>query len=108
VMGDGKHETGVRLGNGKFDKSLGLFRSVVLHLLGLRVVEGFYPLELGSTYVILGVKWLRNLGDVHVNWKTLTMSFKGPDGRVVLKGELGLTRAETSLQAIVREMEGVR
>ncbi|GJR81588.1 putative mitochondrial protein, partial [Tanacetum coccineum] len=86
---------------------LGLCHSVVLHLPGLRVVEDFYPLELGSTDVILDVKWLRNLGDVHVNWKTLTMSFKGPDGRVVLKGEPGLTRAKMSLQAIIRDMEGV-
>ncbi|GJS11152.1 putative mitochondrial protein [Tanacetum coccineum] len=127
---DGKNETRVRLGNGKFDKSSGLCRSLVLHLLGLRVVEDFYPLELGSTIVILGVKWLwvvedfyplelgstdvilgvkwlRNLGDVRVNWKTLTMSFKGPEGIVVLKGEPILTQAKTSLQAIVRDMEGV-
>ncbi|GJS62845.1 ty3-gypsy retrotransposon protein [Tanacetum coccineum] len=55
VTGDGKHETGVRLGNGKFDKSSGLCRSVVLHLPGLRVVEDFYPLELGSTDVILAI-----------------------------------------------------
>ena len=40
---DGMRETRVRLGNGKFDRSLGLCRSVALRLPGLRVVEDFYP-----------------------------------------------------------------
>ncbi|PWA94877.1 Ribosomal biogenesis regulatory protein [Artemisia annua] len=104
---DATRETGVRLGNGKFDRSSGLCRSVVLRLPGIRVVEDFYPLELGSTDVILGIKWQRTLGDIRVNWKTLTMSFEGPYSRVVLKGEPGLTRAETLLRALVRDMEGV-
>ncbi|GJT84253.1 putative mitochondrial protein [Tanacetum coccineum] len=37
--------------------------------------EDFFPLPLGSTDAILGIKWLETLGDMSVNWKTLTMSF---------------------------------
>ncbi|KAJ9558601.1 hypothetical protein OSB04_013215 [Centaurea solstitialis] len=104
---DRTRETRVRLGNGRFDRSLGLCRSVVLQLPGLRVVEDFFPLELGSTDVILGIKWLRTLGDMRVNWSTLMMSFEGPEGMVTLKGIPGLTRAEASLQAMARDVEGV-
>ncbi|GJW54349.1 ankyrin repeat-containing protein [Tanacetum coccineum] len=52
----GKRETGVFLGNGMSEKCYGICRKVELLLPGLRVTEDFYPLELGSTDVILGVK----------------------------------------------------
>nr|GEV22899.1 hypothetical protein [Tanacetum cinerariifolium] len=61
-----------------------------LFLPGPRVTEDFYPLELGSTDVILGIKWLRQLGEVRVNWKRLTMTFQNGDNRVTLCGEPGL------------------
>lgn len=67
----------------------------------------FYPLELGSIDLILGIKWLRTLGDTLVNWRELTMSFVAEEKKVTLKGEPGLTRAETSLQALVRDLPGV-
>ncbi|GJT66732.1 putative mitochondrial protein [Tanacetum coccineum] len=88
----GKRETGVFLGNGMSEKCYGICRKVELLLPGLRVTEDFYPLELGSTDVILGVKWLRQLGEVRVNWKRLTMTFQNGDNRVTLCGEPGLHR----------------
>ncbi|GJV27604.1 putative mitochondrial protein [Tanacetum coccineum] len=76
--------------------------AVELLLPGLRVTEDFYPLELGSTDIILGVKWLRQLGEVRVNWKRLTMTFQNGDNRVTLCGEPGLHRTEASLRSLAR------
>nr|GEZ19933.1 putative mitochondrial protein [Tanacetum cinerariifolium]GEZ20522.1 putative mitochondrial protein [Tanacetum cinerariifolium] len=45
-----------------------------------------------------GVKWLRQLGKVRVNWKRLTMTFQNRDNRVTLCGEPGLHRTEASLR----------
>ncbi|GJU28568.1 retrotransposable element Tf2 [Tanacetum coccineum] len=98
----GKRETGVFLGNGMSEKCYGICRKVELLLPGLRVTEDFYPLELGSTDVILGVKWLRQLGEVRVNWKRLTMTFQNGDNRVTLCGEPGLHRTEASLRSLAR------
>lgn len=34
--------------------------------------------ELGGVDLVLGVSWLATLGEVQVNWKTLTMQFTSP------------------------------
>ena len=39
------------------------------------IKERFYLFELRGVDVILGVTWLTSLGDVKVNWRTLTMTF---------------------------------
>ncbi|KAJ9547436.1 hypothetical protein OSB04_019979 [Centaurea solstitialis] len=99
----GTRETEVKLGNARFTKSVGICRGLGIHILWLVVMNDFYPLELGSADVILGIKWLRELGDTRVNWRTLTMSFQHAGKRVTLYGEPGLHRGETSLQALVRK-----
>lgn len=57
------------------DKNNGMCQGVVITFLELKVIEDFLLLELGSTDVILGMKWLKTLGDMKVNWKQLTMVF---------------------------------
>lgn len=42
-------------------------KRVVLSLQNLEVVEDFFPLKLGSSDVILGMKWLATLGGTQVN-----------------------------------------
>lgn len=86
---DGDHDMGVWLGNGMFDRSYGLCRSMILRLPWLGVVEDFYPLDLGSMDVILGVKWLHELGDTRANWRTPTMSFEGRTSQITLQGNQG-------------------
>nr|GEY48135.1 reverse transcriptase [Tanacetum cinerariifolium] len=98
----GKREMGVNLDNWMSEKCYGICRKVELLLPGLRVTEDFYPLELGSTSVILEVKGLRQLGEVRVNWKRLTMTFQNRDNRVTLCGEPGLHRTEASLRSLAQ------
>ncbi|GKB47835.1 putative mitochondrial protein [Tanacetum coccineum] len=98
----GRRETRVIMGNGMSEKSYGICQKLELLLPRLTVTDDFYPLELGSTDVILGVKWLRQLGEVRVNWKRLTMTFQNGDNRVTLCGEPGLHRTEASLRSLAR------
>ncbi|GKD45910.1 putative mitochondrial protein [Tanacetum coccineum] len=48
----------VTLGNGHVAHSEGMCKGVVVSLPGMQLIEDFLPLELGSTDVILGIKWL--------------------------------------------------
>ena len=66
----------VLLGSGQAIKGEGIYRGAVLTLQNIETVEDFLPLDLGSAYVILGMKWLESLGGLQVNWKLLTMKFK--------------------------------
>lgn len=49
---------GVMIGLGKHIKGMGVCKGVVLKLQGITIVEDFLPLPLGSTNLILGLKWL--------------------------------------------------
>ncbi|PKU83997.1 putative mitochondrial protein [Dendrobium catenatum] len=64
---------GVMMGTGKVEMGRGVCRGVVLKIQGILVKEDFLPLELGSTDVILGMKWLQTLGETKINWGTLKM-----------------------------------
>ncbi|GKA93150.1 ty3-gypsy retrotransposon protein [Tanacetum coccineum] len=103
----GTRETRVILGNGKSEKSVGICRGVQLQLPGFVVIDDFYPLELGSTDVILGMKWLRQLGDTRVNWRELTMTFQFAGKQVTLNSDAGLHRGATSLRALARGISNI-
>jgi len=51
-------------------------KGVKLQLQNLHIMEDFLPLELGSSDVILGMKWLAAVDKMNVDWKTLTMKFQ--------------------------------
>ncbi|GKD53405.1 putative mitochondrial protein [Tanacetum coccineum] len=48
----------VTLSNGQVARSKGMCKGVIVSLPGMQLIEDFLPLELGSTDVILGIKWL--------------------------------------------------
>nr|GEW56773.1 putative mitochondrial protein [Tanacetum cinerariifolium] len=83
-------------------KSVGICRKVQLQLPRLVIIDDFYPLELDSTYVILGMKWLRQLGDMQVNWQEPTITFQFAGKQVTLNDDAGLHREATSLWALAR------
>ncbi|XP_071714502.1 uncharacterized protein [Rutidosis leptorrhynchoides] len=101
----GNKSVGMMMGNGKFDKSQGVCRGVVLSLPELQVFEDFFPMELGSTDVILGMKWLQTLGEMTVNWKTLTIEFSSGDKRVIIRGDSGLRRSFVSLKSMCKALQ---
>ncbi|GJS46432.1 retrotransposable element Tf2 [Tanacetum coccineum] len=68
----------VMLGNENFDKSEGICKGVLIIFPELQILKDFYPLDLGSTYVILGIKW------------------------VMIKGDPGLCRSMVSYKALLR------
>ena len=53
---------GVLMGTGMAVQGAGICKGVKLHLQNLQIVEDFLPLELGSSDVILGMKWLAAVG----------------------------------------------
>ncbi|GKB95105.1 ty3-gypsy retrotransposon protein, partial [Tanacetum coccineum] len=96
---------GVMMGNGNFEKSHGMCKRVLLSFHELQIIEDLFPLPLGSTDAILGIKWLETLGDMSVNWKTLTMSFGEGENRVTIRGDPGLSRTLVSLKSIARVLQ---
>ncbi|XP_020704066.2 uncharacterized protein LOC110115235 [Dendrobium catenatum] len=83
---------GVMLGTGKVEMGRGVCRGVMLMIQGIQVREEFLPLELGSTDVILGMKWLQTLGETKVNWGALRMELMVEGKKMVIQGDAGHRR----------------
>ncbi|PKU68497.1 hypothetical protein MA16_Dca020034 [Dendrobium catenatum] len=93
------------MGTGKVEKGLGIYKGVLLTIQGIQVREDFLPLELGRTYVILGMKWLQTLGETKDNWGALTMELMVDGRKAVIRGDAGLSKAMKSLKTMVKDIQ---
>ena len=96
---------GIMVGNGYKVAGQGVCRQVEISLQGLHIVQDFFPIELGSADVILGITWLGMLGEVSANWKKLTMQFDWQGNRVLLQGDPSLSKTLVSLKAMIKAIQ---
>lgn len=66
------------------------------------LLENFFLFELGGVDVISEGAWLATLGEVKVNWKTLTMQFMCHGQMVEIKGDPGLSRTLVSPHTLLK------
>lgn len=66
---------GAKLGDGHKVSARGVCNNVQITLGDLSFLVNCYKFDLGGVNVILGVAWLETLGEVRVNWRTMTMKF---------------------------------
>ncbi|KZV25380.1 hypothetical protein F511_07264 [Dorcoceras hygrometricum] len=107
-LGLGIDETvrfGVCLGNGGRIQCQGLCRNLQVELGAYTATITGHLFELGSVDVILGVDWLRTLGEVLLDWNKLRMCFNAGDRMVELKGDPTLQRSLVSLRSICKLTE---
>ncbi|KZV56866.1 peroxidase 64 [Dorcoceras hygrometricum] len=79
---------------------------------GLEIQLGAYTaqitghlFELGGVDIILGVEWLRTLGEVRLDWNKMRMRFKAEGQLVELTGDPTLQRSMLSLKSIGKVTE---
>ncbi|KAK0600484.1 hypothetical protein LWI29_015417 [Acer saccharum] len=95
----------IQVGNGMCFKQAGVCKAVELYLQGHTVVDDFFPFELGSVNVVLGIIWLCTLGVVQVDWSAFTMRFKVGDLWVCLVGDLSLCHSPITFKALARSFQ---
>ncbi|TXG48196.1 hypothetical protein EZV62_027490 [Acer yangbiense] len=96
---------GLQVGNGMCFKQAGVCKAVVLYLQGHMVVDDFFPFELGSVDVVLGITWLRTLGVVQADWSAFTMRFKVGDSWVFLASDPSLCHSPITFKALARSFQ---
>lgn len=95
----------VRLGDGNRRQTQGCCENLKVQL-GNYAFEGkFFLFDLGEVDLILGIAWLATLGEVKVNWRTLTMQFMAQGRIVEIKGDPSLAKALISPQAFMKVTE---
>lgn len=76
--------------NGEIVSNQGICQGVIISFPELQVVEDFLQFKMGNARnydVILGIKWLKTLGHIMVNYQLFTMTFGSETGRITLKGD---------------------
>lgn len=95
----------VRLGDGHGKQTQGCCRQLGVQLGTYAFTGEFFVSELGGVDVILGVAWLATLGDVKVNWRTLTMTSLNHGSAVEVKGDSSLAKTLISPKALLKVSE---
>lgn len=76
----------VKMGDGYRSQAQGLCKNLELSLNGYQLNCSPQLFKLGGPDTVLGIEWLKTLGDTIVNWQTLTMSFWSGHQWVKLQG----------------------
>ncbi|KAJ1378573.1 Aspartic peptidase, active site [Sesbania bispinosa] len=76
----------IRLGDGSRAFTKGICSKLEVSMGKYTCTIDAWVLDMGGLDLILGVAWLRTLGDVTANWETMTMTFASRDKKVELHG----------------------
>jgi len=82
----------VRSRDGHWNQTQGCCRDVEVQLEGCNVKRHFFGSNWEGWIWSLGVTWVGKLGEVKVNWRTLTMYFSDQDSQVKIKGDPTLAK----------------
>ncbi|KAL2461322.1 Transposon Tf2-8 polyprotein [Abeliophyllum distichum] len=99
---DCHHQIWGHNGNGTCDTGTGVCKGVMLETQHVKIKDDFLPLELGSSDVILEMKWLATLDGKQVNWRDLTMKFQVGESSVTLQGDPSLSKNLVSMKSMIK------
>ena len=91
----------IKLGDGFQTMTQGVCRKVELKVGGWEIQADMHLFELGGVDVVLGVEWLRTLGDTIMNWKKQMMSFWSNKEWITLQGLGSTNDSMVALQSIL-------
>lgn len=92
------------MGDNRKVKGFGKCKAIVVTFQGITIVQNFLPFKLGGVDIILGVDWLSQLGEVRINWGNEMMKFLWEGKKVEVKGDMSITRLETSLKILLKSI----
>ncbi|WJX52291.1 hypothetical protein P8452_38420 [Trifolium repens] len=93
----------IKLGDGFQTTTRGVCRGVDMSIGDFQLQPNLHLFELGGIDVVLGIEWLKTLGDTIINWKKQTMSFWANQKWVTLQGLGTGTNTLVSLQSILQK-----
>lgn len=80
--------------------------NVELEVQGLPIKQTFYVFDMRGADLVLGIDWLKSLGEVRVDWGRLTMIVKTRTGEKCLRGDPSLSKIIISLKTMMRTLQG--
>lgn len=91
----------IKLGDGSYSKTKGTCEGLEVDVGDVHLEIDAQLFDLGGVDMVLGIEWLRTLGDMIVNWNKQTMSFWHNKKWVTVKGMDTQGGAIATLQSII-------
>jgi len=91
----------VKLGDGFQASTQGACKDLDVYIGDFKLKPTLHLFELGGIDVVLGIEWLKTLGDMVINWKQQTMSLWDGNQWVTLRGKEGCKESVVALQNIL-------
>ncbi|MCI13398.1 RNA-directed DNA polymerase (Reverse transcriptase), partial [Trifolium medium] len=91
----------VKLGNGVQIGAQGRCKELEMYIGDFKINQDVHLFELGGIDVVLGMEWLKTLGDTIINWKQHTMSFWLKGKWITLKNKEGCRQSNVALQCML-------
>ncbi|WVZ17654.1 hypothetical protein V8G54_010636 [Vigna mungo] len=88
--------------DGQKKKISGCCKRVILELGSIEIVENFYLFKVEGVDVILGIEWLKKLGEVTVDWGKLTMVYRQGGKKITLRGDPTLEHKVVGPEAFLK------
>lgn len=91
----------VKMGDGYRVQAQGRCKELELDIGGYHLTCNPQLFDLGGPDIVLGIEWLKTLGDTVINWQTQTMSFWEQQRWVTLQGARIQGESPVALQSII-------
>ncbi|XP_061343289.1 uncharacterized protein LOC133289385 [Gastrolobium bilobum] len=95
----------VEIGNGHKISCQGVCRGVAIAIQGSTIVQDLFLFDLGGADVVLGLDWLRELGEIKANFRELTIKYVSEGHEAVIKGDPTLSKTISSLKSMAKALE---
>ncbi|XP_073121107.1 uncharacterized protein [Henckelia pumila] len=99
---DASVKFGVYLGDGCRVDCQGVCKNLLVDIGVCQATIQGYLFDLGGVDLILGVDWLRTLGEVRVDWSKMIMKFVQAGQEFVIQGDPTLSRSLMSLRSMTK------
>lgn len=100
---DDTPEMRIKLGDGYQTITKGICKKLEMSIGDFTLSPDLHLFELGGIDVVLGMEWLKTLGDTIINWRKQTMSFWMDKRWVTLQGLEDCRESMVALQSILRK-----
>jgi len=95
----------VRLGGGNQKLTRGHCKELKVQIGDCVLSTEFFLFDLGGVDVILGIAWLATLGEVKINWRSLSMAFMHQGQNIRIQGDPSLVKSTISAKTLMRLVE---
>lgn len=77
---------------------------MVVEMQGVKLQQSFHVFDMGGNDMVMGVEWLRSLGEVKINWDELTMKFVIGNEERQIRGDPSLVKTLASLNTMTKSL----